>query len=48
MYVAKYRDNKPFIEFYNVVAPTGYGFKQRIKRISQQDRTPKTTFIRIA
>ena len=24
MYVAKYRDNKPFIEFYNVVAPTGY------------------------
>lgn len=24
MYIAKYRDNKPFIEFYNVVAPTGY------------------------
>ncbi|WP_394455231.1 hypothetical protein ACF0HZ_07470 [Leuconostoc suionicum] len=24
MYVAKYRNNKPFIEFYNVVAPTGY------------------------
>ncbi|WP_220738632.1 hypothetical protein [Leuconostoc miyukkimchii] len=26
MYVAKskYKDNKPFIEFYNVVAPTGY------------------------
>ncbi|BAX71513.1 hypothetical protein [Leuconostoc mesenteroides] len=24
MYVAKYRGNKPFIEFYNVVAPTGY------------------------
>ncbi|MGO2137424.1 MAG: hypothetical protein ACTH3J_00300 [Leuconostoc mesenteroides] len=24
MYVDKYRDNKPFIEFYNVVAPTGY------------------------
>lgn len=28
MYVAKYRDNKPFIEFYNVVAYwLYYGFK---------------------
>ncbi|CUW19059.1 hypothetical protein PB1E_0156 [Leuconostoc gelidum subsp. gasicomitatum] len=24
MYVSKYKENKPFIEFYNVVAPTGY------------------------
>ncbi|MGY3702223.1 hypothetical protein [Leuconostoc gelidum] len=24
MYVSKYHDNKPFITFYNVVAPTGY------------------------
>lgn len=24
MYVCKYKENKPFIEFYNVVAPTSY------------------------
>lgn len=24
MCVSKYKENKPFIEFYNVVAPTGY------------------------
>lgn len=43
MYVAKYRDNKPFIEFYNVVAPTGYimALNKELNQIVSQIEQPQ-------
>ncbi|WP_349515446.1 hypothetical protein [Leuconostoc suionicum] len=48
MYVSKYKNNKPFIEFYNVCCSAYrlyYVLKQRIKRLSQQDRTTQGKII---
>ena len=43
MYVSKYKENKPFIEFYNVVAPTGYimALNKELNQIVNQIERPQ-------
>ena len=43
MYVSKYKENKPFIEFYNVVAPTGYimALNKQVNQIVSQIERPQ-------
>lgn len=43
MYVSKYKENKPFIEFYNVVAPTGYimALNKQLNQIVSKIERPK-------
>lgn len=46
MYVAKYRDNNPSIEFYNVVAPTGYimALNKELNALVSKIEQPKQRF----
>ena len=43
MYVSKYKENTPFIEFYNVVAPTGYimALNKELNKIVSQIERPQ-------
>lgn len=43
MCVSKYKENKPFIEFYNVVAPTGYimALNKELNQIVSQIERPQ-------
>lgn len=43
MCVSKYKENKPFIEFYNVVAPTGYimALNKELNQIVNQIERPQ-------
>ncbi|KAA8367890.1 hypothetical protein [Leuconostoc carnosum] len=43
MYVSKYKENKPFIEFYNVVAPTGYimALNKQLNQLVNKIERPK-------
>ncbi|WAM38248.1 hypothetical protein [Leuconostoc pseudomesenteroides] len=43
MYVSKYKENTPFIEFYNVVAPTGYimALNKELNNIVSQIERPQ-------
>jgi len=48
MYVSKYKENKPFIEYYNVVAPTGYIMalnKQLNQIVSQIERPQERLYV---
>lgn len=48
MYVSKYHDNKPFITFYNVVAPTGYIMalnKQLNELVSKIERPKERLYV---
>ena len=43
MYVSKYKENKPFTEFYNVVAPTGYimALNKELNALTSKIERPK-------
>ena len=43
MYVSKYKENKPFTEFYSVVAPTGYimALNKELNALTSKIERPK-------